>query len=259
MSGTSGLLRWGCVPLLLGVIAAAPPEPKGMERIAGGTYEALYKSDKLQTKVSVEPFYLDRYPVTERDFARFIRKHPRWRSENISPLFADDKYLTTVNLSDPSSRPVTSVSWFAAKAYCRSKGKRLPTTNEWEFVALASETAVDGRGDPKFMAKVSEWYGSPSTDSLPEVGQGFRNVWGVFDMHGLVWEWVSDFNSALTIGESRNAGTVDPDLFCGAAAVGTTESQKINYPAFLRYAFRSSLEGTYAVHNLGFRCAMDAP
>jgi formylglycine-generating enzyme required for sulfatase activity len=72
-------------------------------------------------------------------------------------------------------------------------------------------------------------------------------------MHGLVWEWVEDFNSAMVTGESRADSGIERDLFCGSGAASASDFR--DYAAFMRYAFRSSLDAKYAVSNLGFRCA----
>ena len=74
-------------------------------------------------------------------------------------------------------------------------------------------------------------------------------------MHGLVWEWTSDFNSIFLSGESRKDKDTDNNLFCGSGSVNATDL--MNYAAFMRYAFRGSLKAKYTTKNLGFRCAQD--
>jgi formylglycine-generating enzyme required for sulfatase activity len=90
---------------------------------------------------------------------------------------------------------------------------------------------------------------------LPSVGGGFRNLWGIEDLHGPVREWTLDFNSALVSGESRGDATLERTLFCGAGA--TNASDFGDYAAFMRFAYRASLEADYTTANLGFRCARD--
>lgn len=251
-------LCWGfvaCVTLYKGKVDAGPK----FVRIAGGSYVPLFKDDaKGQREISVKEFLLDPYPVTNGEYRAFVVANPRWQRSQAKKIFVDSRYLQSwhddLTPTKGNSSPVTEVSWFAVKAYCQWQGKRLPTVAEWEYVALASETAADGRTDKQYLARILEWYARPSNYELPAVGQ-WKNYWGVYDMHGLVWEWVADFNSALVTGESRGDSEVEGNKFCGSGALAVSEKDRANYAAFMRYAFRSSLEGRYAVENLGFRCA----
>jgi formylglycine-generating enzyme required for sulfatase activity len=126
---------------------------------------------------------------------------------------------------------------------------------EWEYAANASATRADGENDAEFKRQILQWYSTPSPAKLPEVGLGRANLWGVHDLHGLIWEWVWDFNTTMVTGDARNDAGLDRDRFCGAGAVGAKDVG--NFPAFMRYGFRSSLRAYYSVHNLGFRCAKD--
>ena len=89
------------------------------------------------------------------------------------------------------------------------------------------------------------------------VGQKPANVYGVKDLHGLVWEWTLDFNSVFVTGDNRQDGDKVKDLFCGDGATGAARRE--DYAAFMRYAMRSSLKADNGTANLGFRCAYDAP
>jgi formylglycine-generating enzyme required for sulfatase activity len=71
----------------------------------------------------------------------------------------------------------------------------------------------------------------------------------------MFWEWVLDFNSIFITGKSRNGGGTNTQLYCPAGSA--TASNTENYAAFMRFAFRGSLEGDYTVKNLGLRCAKD--
>jgi formylglycine-generating enzyme required for sulfatase activity len=226
-----------------------------MAPVGPGTHRPLYPAtpEVAAKGVPVAAFRLDRTPVTNGDFLAFVKKHPKWRRDRVARLFADSSYLAhwagpeTPGV-DPKA-PVTRVSWFAAKAYCAAQGKRLPTEDEWELAAAASETAADGRADPAWTQKILDWYARPN-EARP-VGQGPANFWGVHDLHGHVWEWVYDFNAAM-VANDRDASA----RFCGAAAVSAQD--KNDYASFMRLAFRSSLRADYTTANLGFRCAADA-
>ena len=114
---------------------------------------------------------------------------------------------------------------------------------------------IDGENDPEFEQQFLNWYSTPTPSQLSAVGSGRANLWGVHDLHGLVWEWVADFSTAMGDGESRSDTKLDLDRFCGAGSQGARD--RSDYPAFMRFGFRSSLKASYTVHNLGFRCAKD--
>lgn len=237
-----------------------------MVRIPGGGYRPLYVTPDAR-QVHVATFALDRLPVTRGDFARFTRTNPRWARGTIRSLFAERTYLADwpsdsgAGSGTDLERPVTNVSWFAAKAYCAAQDKRLPTVDEWEYVAAASERVRDARDDPSFRARLLALYASRTPGLPPRVGTTFANVYGVRDLHGVLWEWTFDFNSTVVGNDSRASGSGqdarDHHLFCASAAIGTTRSD--DYPAFLRYAVRSGLTARTTIGGLGFRCAADSP
>ncbi len=229
---------------------------KGMATVKGGVYLPLYgTADKT---VKVNPFMIDVYPVTNADFLKFVKEYPQWKKSNIKSLFADESYLTKWKTDEAFSglpnSPVTNVSWFAAKKYCECQGKRLPKMDEWEFAAMANENVSDARKVESYNQYILGWYETPKTFNKP-VGSTFKNYWGIYDLHGLVWEWTQDFNTVLISGESRKDVDKDSNLFCGSAAIGA--SDLMNYAAFMRYAFRGSMKARYSSQNLGFRCAKD--
>ncbi len=241
----------------------AAPVPPGMALIPGGDLTPLFRAEWDPKTVPVAPFFLDVLPVTNADFLAFVAANPKWRRANAKRLFADSAYLKNwggdLDLGDAvnPSAPVTHVSWFAAKAYSQWKGKRLPTTAEWEFAASASPTRPDGQNDLAFVREIRRWHSTPAPDRIPRAGLSPANFYGVRDLHGLVWEWVADFNTAMVTGDARGDTGLDRQLFCGGGSVGAKETD--NFPAFMRYGFRSSLKASYTVHNLGFRCAQNLP
>ncbi len=248
--------------LLLSLCAApAAPAPPGMVRVPTGVFRPLFRSDVDPKEVPVRAFALDVHPVTNAEFLDFIRANPRWRRSQVKRLFADDNYLKNwagdLELGDAitTNAPVTLVSWFAAKAFAAWAGKRLPTTAEWEFAAAASPTRSDGENDAEFKKQIAAWHASPSLARLPPVGTGRANFYGVRELHGLVWEWVADFNTAMVTGDARGDSGLERQLFCGSGSQGAKDVS--DYAAFMRYGFRSSLKADYTVHNLGFRCAKD--
>jgi formylglycine-generating enzyme len=230
-----------------------------MVPIDGGSFVPLYGAT-TKKPVTIEAFSMDVYPVTNVQYLAFVKKYPEYSRSKIKGLFADKSYLHqwtsdfnygTTNLN---TAPITNVSWFAAKKYCECQGKRLPTMDEWEYVAMADEKRSDARTKEEFNKYILSWYEKSNTYANP-VGKTFKNYWGVYDMHGLVWEWTSDFNSIFLSGESRKDKDTDTNLFCGSGSINATDL--MNYAAFMRYAFRASLKANYTTKNLGFRCAKD--
>lgn len=226
-----------------------------MAKVDGGSYVPLYGTDS--EPIRVQPFLMDVYPVTNQDFLEFVKENPEWQKSNVKSLFADKGYLATWE-SDTDfgelnpEAPVTNISWFAAKNYCESQNKRLPTMDEWEFAAMANETLIDARKLEAYNKFILKWYETPRTYNN-SIGSTYKNYWGIYDLQGLVWEWTSDFNSVFISGESRKDTDFDSSLFCGSAAIGANDLK--DYAAFMRYAFRGSLKARYTVRNQGFRCA----
>lgn len=252
--------RWTFLVLIAFLPITTIGQVENMALIKSGSYVPLYGDENI--KVEVQEFYLDKYPVTNTEFERFLKSHPEWQKDKALALYIDENYLRQFdengNLRDGENPqgPVTNISWFVAKKYCESKGKRLPTLDEWEYVAMADQKVRDARKNTIYNQYILSWYETPKTYNK-DVGSTFKNYWGVYDLHGLVWEWTLDFNSVLISGESRRDLEKNNNLFCGAAAVGA--SDLMNYAAFMRYAFRGSLKARYSGRNLGFRCAQDAP
>lgn len=241
-------------------LAVAGEIPPDMARVEGGEFIPMF--GELSESRVVEPFLLDRRPVTNAEFLVFVRENPKWRRSRVASLFADAGYLSHwADDLEPGDNAlpdaaVIRVSWFAARAYLKAKGKRLPREDEWEFAALADATRADASKDPAFLKQILEWYGKPTPVRLADVSTLPADLRGVVGLHGNVWEWVEDFNNQMVTGAARDDTSLDRSLFCAGGAVNATDAA--NYAGFMRYAFRSSLEGNYTTNNLGFRGARDA-
>ena len=243
--------------------AMAGAAPTRYAGLPGGTFKsALRYEDAKGRPVRIAPFALMRTPVTNAQFLAFVQKHPEWRRGRVPDVFAEPRYLqhwdgaTTLGADARADQPVTWVSWFAADAYCKSIDARLPTWNEWEYAAAADERHQDARIDPAWRERILGWYSRPSNEALPRAGLQAPNVYGVQDLHGLVWEWTDDYASLLVSGDNRDQGDPDRKKFCGAGALSMDDRE--NYAVLMRVAMLSSLEARDATANLGFRCARSA-
>ncbi len=236
---------------------AAPPAASDMALVGPERLELFDPPEGAETSVMVPAFLLDKRPVTNADYLAFAKTHPDWQRGRVPPLSADERYLgswegpTTLGARADPETPVVGVSWFAAKAYCEARGRRLPTENEWEVAAAAGETSPHGVDDPAWTQRVLTEYLRSTPDKLRKVGMGAPNYWGLFDLHGLVWEWIYDFNAHPPAGDAR-AGS---RFTCGGAP--RRAEDRADYPRLARFAFRSALRPSYTATSLGFRCAAD--
>ena len=159
-----------------------------------------------QKKVTIEnDFYMGKYPVTVAEYMHFVedvKKHyPQWLEEgneyNIK-TGTDNYYKKMKNLTNPNA-PIVGISWYDAKAYCewlskkRKEEFRLPTEAEWEYACRAGTTTKWSFGDDEKELDKYGWYNMNSDGTIHEVGQKLPNPWGLYDMHGNVWEWCKDW------------------------------------------------------------------
>lgn len=234
--------------------------PTPLHTVGAGRFRAFLAAPR-DPPVEVGRFALEEHAVTNAQFLAFVAATPRWRRGAVPRLLADATYLATwegpLSLGTaPADAPVTHVSWHAARAYCAWRGRRLPTEAEWEWAARASATVADASADPAFVARILTWYARPH-QALPPAGRGEPNLWGVRDLHGVVWEWVEDFGASMVASDDREREGRFVDRVCGAGSIGAGDPS--DYATFMRYAFRSSLRASFTVSRLGFRCAADAP
>jgi len=228
-------------------------------RVPGGEFKSALKYEDTQGKVLVAPFELMRTPVTNAQFLDFVRKNQSWQRGKVVPVFAEARYLShwssplKLGANAKPQQPVVNVSWFAASAYCEAAHARLPTWREWEYSAAADGSRRDARGDPAWREQILGWYAKPSNAPLALVGQTPANVYGVQDLHGLVWEWTEDYASMLVSADNRAQGEQDRLKFCGAGAIAMDDRE--NYAVLMRVAMLSAMEAANITSNLGFRCA----
>lgn len=133
-------------------------------------------------QVTLPAYYIDKYPVTNAQYARFA---------------AETGYRVPINWAegrfDPKLmlHPVTMVSWFDAKAYCEWNGKRLPTEAEWEKAARGTDGRRWPWGEVMDVQKLNTYYSVGSTTPVNAYPDG-ASPYGVMDMAGNVIEWVED-------------------------------------------------------------------
>ena len=264
------------VTLIAALYAASANGIDAYVQIPGGAFKSVLRYDDLKAApadaatpvqntglVQVKPFSLMLRPVTNAEFLVFVRQNPVWQRDQVPIVFAEPRYLShwaaplALGAQALPNQPVVNISWFAASAYCESFGARLANWTEWEYAAAADETRKDARGDPAWRERILSWYGKPANQALANVGETPANVYGLQDLHGLVWEWPGDFASMLVSSDSRAQSEQDRLKFCGAGAIAMDDRE--NYAVLMRIAMLSSLAADNVTSSLGFRCARDLP
>jgi len=205
--------------------------------------KSWFEDEQPAHRVFISEFYIDKYEVTEDEFARISGGRPA---------------------EHPGGRyPAQAVTWHEALAYCRKLGKRLPTEAEWEKAARGGQDGVYPWGPEAASMKANfcdrrcekKWRVDRFDDGYPEaapVGRYPANGFGLYDMAGNVYEWVAD--------------TYDPDYYAHAPEkdpAGPASGRRkvirggswINYPTGIRPADRTDAKADSRLEFVGFRCA----
>ena len=138
-----------------------------------------------------EPFYMGKYEVTQEEWYRVMGNNPA--------------HFKTEKVGMGSRRhPVEKISWNDAQAFVsnlnvavETHGRaslqfRLPSEAEWEYAARAGTSTAYSFGDDPNQLGDYAWFDDNSNDTTHPVGEKLPNPFGLYDMHGNVWEWVAD-------------------------------------------------------------------
>ena len=228
---------------------------KDMVLIPGGefTMGSYEHGDEKKHQVVLDPFWIDKYEASNGRYKDFVKS-----SSHPAPAYWDNPKLNQPN------QPVVGVSWHDANAFCKWEGKRLPTEAEWERAATGPEGDKPYPWGSALEARKAN-YGMKNdrtmpVDSYPEGVSGF----GVYNMAGNVFEWVSDWYDPDYYKQSPKINPQGPERGFNFANKG--EVRVLRGGSWLAPA--SSLHASHRFWNrpennsygvgLGFRCVKSA-
>jgi formylglycine-generating enzyme required for sulfatase activity len=213
------------------------------------------EDEKPQHLVRItRPFYLGVYQVTQGQYREVTGRTPS-------------------NFEGPDELPVESVSWKDAVAFCNSlsaleglepyydldlwtrrggEGYRLPTEAEWEYAARAGSTTQFSFGADDATTGDHAWFIDNARDKTHPVGQKKPNAFGLYDMHGNVWEWCCDLFDPRYYAQSPSA---DPHCAAQAALRVHRGGWWADGPCYLRSTDRGGSSADSRDDDVGFRVA----
>ena len=230
----------------------SPRSERDWLRKAFGNFAEERASQETPHEVQItKGFYLGKYPVTQREYETVMGKNPS--------SFASTGGRAQLVVGLYTARfPVEQVSWKDAKEFCRKlslregKAYRLPQEAEWEYACRAGTTTAYNVGatlsekDANFAGKK----GRPES-----VGRYAGNAWGLFDMHGNVWQWCEDFYDKDYYDRSETRNPTGP--YTGSRRVVRGGSWGAD-GSYCRSACRDWYVPDYFDGYLGFRVAFQA-
>jgi len=165
-----------------------------------------FSSERPQHEVTLAPFAIGKHEITNTQFVQFLADSGNRQEGGGSWLLINPQFT---KIKQNSSReflvekgfenyPVVGVSWYGAMAYCRWLTQktgipfRLPTEAEWEYTCRAGTTTAYSFGGDSTNYDQSGWFINNSSFGPHEVGQKLPNDFGLYDMHGNLWEWCLD-------------------------------------------------------------------
>jgi ergothioneine biosynthesis protein EgtB len=278
------------------LVARPSSSSQEMIRVEGGPveigsrgYPFAYDNEQPPHTVELADFRIDKYPVTNGEYAEFIKAG----GYNIRPLWSDEGWRWKedqkierplywspsegVESADSPGRgwrvqemfeygvlrhdhPVTGVSWHEACAYARFAGKRLPTEAEWEKAASWDPRTQSKRrfswGDEPARVELANYDGNNwGTTPVAAYAQG-RSAYGCFDMTGNVWEWTASTFDGYTGFAAFPYSEYSELWFDKDHRVLKGGSWATRMP-LLRCSFRNFWRPGFRIAFAGFRCAAD--
>jgi sulfatase modifying factor 1 len=216
--------------------------PAGTFTMGSPKSEADRNDDETQHQVTLSAFKMSRYEITFEQYDLFCEATGREKPNDEG--WGRDK------------RPVINVNWDDANTFAKWMGCRLPTEAEWEYACRAGTTTPFNTGTNLTSSQANYDGNFPYNNNakgeyrgktLP-VGRFSPNAWGLYDMHGNVWEWCSDWYGDYSAGAQTNPegpSTGSWHVFRGGSW--------FRYAEYCRSALRIDISAFRRNYSMGFR------
>lgn len=178
--------------ITLGIDSAEIPHFQSVFKI---THSELFADEVPKHTVTLQAFYLDKFPVTNAQFFAFTQAHPSFKPSKVLASLGNGNYLK--HWTDGQipkgfeNHPVVNIFWNAARDYCAWQGKRLPAEAEWEHAARGGSSGLfPWGGAPADPTRAN--FSESGFGTTTEVGKYQPNGYGLYDMAGNVWQFMAD-------------------------------------------------------------------
>lgn len=202
-------------------------------------------AERPAREVRLDAYAIDAHEVTVGEYAQCVK------AGACAPVPGPGPYCTW-GLPGHEADALNCVNWFEARRYCAWRGKTLPTEAQWEKAARAGTRSRFHFGDDPAAADAYAWTIGNSGNRVRPVMTRRPNAWGVYDMHGNLWEWTADWYQEDYYSRAPASNPRGP----GKGALRVLRGGSWLYPP-IPAAARHGQPPSLHAYSIGFRCAAE--